>query len=74
LGKRDLRGLVVRTEFLLGRRGQHGSDRAAHSLPLRHALQFFYKLYLARKGGALAPSEQTVLNNPAAQPAQMVDA
>jgi 3-vinyl bacteriochlorophyllide hydratase len=39
-----------------------------------NALQFFYKLYLARKGGALAPSEQTVLNNHAAQPAQMVDA
>jgi 3-vinyl bacteriochlorophyllide hydratase len=58
--------LPVREQMLLA--------LVAYATYVINALQFFYKLYLARKGGALAPSEQTVLNNPAAQPAQMVDA
>jgi len=58
--------LPVREQMLLA--------LVAYATYVINALQFFYKLYLARKGGALAPSEQTVLNNPAVQPAQMVDA
>jgi len=58
--------LPVREQMLLA--------LVAYATYVINALQFFYKLYLARKGGVLAPSEQTALNNPAARQAQMVDA
>ena len=39
-----------------------------------NALQFFYKLYLARKSSAITRGQQTLRSDSAVQPAQMVDA
>ncbi len=39
-----------------------------------NALQFFYKLYLARKSSAITRGQQTLRRDSAVQPAQMVDA
>lgn len=39
-----------------------------------NALQFFYKLYLARKSSAVTRGQQTLRSDSAVQPAQMVDA